>query len=220
MNSDIWFLPLHSTETAHFIFSNDLMTADSSSLTIRILDLSAAFDSICHSILLNRLSSIGINHTPMDWFKSYLPCRTQFIQLKSYASSTVTNLLSNPVSVTSIAYMDSQLFGQRTSSSWVEELLRCRRNITLKWLINIFFYEFLSQQWLHFQFYHEQATNPELNVIPIPVSATAAICNFSPSHPLLRGGATQALALHDGADVIHVNHARRRNVLWPLPCYL
>ena len=56
-------------------------------LTILILlDLSAAFDTICHTTLLNRLSSIGITDTPFDWFTSYLSGRTQFVQLKSFKS--------------------------------------------------------------------------------------------------------------------------------------
>uniref|UniRef100_A0A4W5LPR8 Reverse transcriptase domain-containing protein n=1 Tax=Hucho hucho TaxID=62062 RepID=A0A4W5LPR8_9TELE len=71
-----------------------LMAADSGLLTILILlDLSAAFDTISHTVLLNRLSSIGISHTPLDWFTSYLSGRTQFIQLKSFKSgpSAVTS---------------------------------------------------------------------------------------------------------------------------------
>uniref|UniRef100_A0A673BW65 Ig-like domain-containing protein n=1 Tax=Sphaeramia orbicularis TaxID=375764 RepID=A0A673BW65_9TELE len=35
---------------------------------------------------LNRLSSIGITHTPLDWFQSYLSGQTQFIQIKSFTS--------------------------------------------------------------------------------------------------------------------------------------
>ncbi len=82
------FRPLHSTETALVKITNDLlMAADSGLLTILILlDLSAAFDTICHLTLLKRLFSIGITHTPLDWFKSYLSGRTQFIQLKSFTS--------------------------------------------------------------------------------------------------------------------------------------
>ncbi|XP_030249301.1 uncharacterized protein LOC115567150 [Sparus aurata] len=82
------FRPLHSTETALLKITNDLlMAADTGLLSILILlNLSAAFDTICHTTLLKRLSSLGITHTPLNWFKSYLSCRTQFIQLKTFTS--------------------------------------------------------------------------------------------------------------------------------------
>lgn len=82
------FRPRHSTETALLKITNDLlMAADSGLLSILILlDLSAAFDTISHSTLLNRLASIGISDTPLVWFHSYLSGRTQFIQLKSFTS--------------------------------------------------------------------------------------------------------------------------------------
>ncbi|CAJ1078312.1 putative RNA-directed DNA polymerase from transposon X-element [Xyrichtys novacula] len=82
------FRPLHSTETALIKIINDLlMAADSGLISILILlDLSVAFDTISHPILLHRLSSIGISHTPLLWFHSYLTGRTQFIQLKSFTS--------------------------------------------------------------------------------------------------------------------------------------
>uniref|UniRef100_A0AAR2LE49 Reverse transcriptase domain-containing protein n=1 Tax=Pygocentrus nattereri TaxID=42514 RepID=A0AAR2LE49_PYGNA len=83
------FRPHHSTETALLRITNDLlMAADSGFLTILILlDLSAAFDTISHDILLNRLASIGISQTPLAWFSSYLSGRTQFLQFKSHSSS-------------------------------------------------------------------------------------------------------------------------------------
>ena len=82
------FRPHHSTETALIKITNDLLlAADIGQVSILILlDLSAAFDTISHSTLLDRLASIGLSDTPLDWFHSYLSGRTQFIQLKSFTS--------------------------------------------------------------------------------------------------------------------------------------
>uniref|UniRef100_A0A8C6VYT0 Reverse transcriptase domain-containing protein n=1 Tax=Nothobranchius furzeri TaxID=105023 RepID=A0A8C6VYT0_NOTFU len=82
------FRPLHSTETALLKMTNDrLIAADSGLLSILVLlDLSAAFDTISHSILLHSLSSIGISYIPLQWFQSYLSGRTQFITIKSSRS--------------------------------------------------------------------------------------------------------------------------------------
>ena len=85
------FRPHHSTETALTKITNDLlMASDSGLLTILILlDLTAAFDTICHTTLLSRLSSIGLTHIPLQWFTSYLSGRTQFVQLRSLNSTSV-----------------------------------------------------------------------------------------------------------------------------------
>uniref|UniRef100_A0A8C4SSR3 Reverse transcriptase domain-containing protein n=1 Tax=Erpetoichthys calabaricus TaxID=27687 RepID=A0A8C4SSR3_ERPCA len=82
------FRPLLSTETALIKITNNLlMAADSGLITILILlDLSAAFGTICQTTLLNRVSSIGITHTPLDLFRSYLSGCTQFVQLKAFTS--------------------------------------------------------------------------------------------------------------------------------------
>ena len=53
-----------------------------------LLDMSAAFDAVHHSILLSRLStSFGINGKAPAWFRSYLHNRSQFISIDSYRST-------------------------------------------------------------------------------------------------------------------------------------
>uniref|UniRef100_A0A3B1IDG0 Reverse transcriptase domain-containing protein n=1 Tax=Astyanax mexicanus TaxID=7994 RepID=A0A3B1IDG0_ASTMX len=88
----------HSTETALLKVTNDLLlSSDSGSLTILLLlDLSAAFDTVNHSILLNRLESIGITNTALSWFKSYLSDRFHYITINQHKSHTTPVLHGVP----------------------------------------------------------------------------------------------------------------------------
>ena len=70
----------HSTETALLNVQSDILTAldSGSGAVLLMLDLSAAFDTIDHGILLSRLNSLyGISGDALDWFKSYLSNRVQ-----------------------------------------------------------------------------------------------------------------------------------------------
>ena len=72
----------HSTETALLRVVNDLLQAsDSGRVSIlSLLDLSAALDTIDHNILITRLrSTFGCSGMVLDWFISYLSCRTQSV---------------------------------------------------------------------------------------------------------------------------------------------
>ncbi|TWW71434.1 putative RNA-directed DNA polymerase from transposon BS [Takifugu flavidus] len=80
----------HSTETALLKVTNDLLIASDHGLVsmLVLLDLSAAFDTIDHSILLQRLEHvIGIKGTALDWFRSYLSDRYQFAHVHGVPSS-------------------------------------------------------------------------------------------------------------------------------------
>ena len=74
----------HSTETALVRVQNDILrTLDQGGAVILVLlDLSAAFDTIDHSILLSRMESIlGVKGSALEWFKSYLLGRKQRIKI-------------------------------------------------------------------------------------------------------------------------------------------
>ena len=64
-----------STETALLKVKSDIMSAldNQQAVFLVLLDLSAAFDTIDHSILLNRMSNVfGITGSVQKWFHSYL----------------------------------------------------------------------------------------------------------------------------------------------------
>ena len=72
----------HSTEAALLRVVNDLLqTSDSSCVSVlSLLDLSAAFDTIDHNILITRLrSTFGCSGIVLEWFISYLSCPTQSV---------------------------------------------------------------------------------------------------------------------------------------------
>ena len=54
-----------------------------------LLDLSAAFDTIDHGVLLSRLSSIGVRGSALKWIRSYLSGRTQAVNINGSLSSFI-----------------------------------------------------------------------------------------------------------------------------------
>ena len=82
----------HSTETLLVHFLNEIMVAvdSKSGVVVLIIDLSAAFDTVSHSLLLNILfREIGLRGNALRWFKSFLLNRSQRVK--------VGNTLSEPL---------------------------------------------------------------------------------------------------------------------------
>ncbi len=83
------FRSRHSTETALVKITNDLLLAsDKGCISLLVLlDLSAAFDTIDHAILIDRLQNYtGIQGQALRWFRSYLSDRYHFVYLNGESS--------------------------------------------------------------------------------------------------------------------------------------
>ena len=123
MNNNSLYDPLqsayrkyHCTETAMIKVHHDITTAlDNGSISALImLDLSAAFDTIDHAILLKHLNySFGITGTALMWFESYLTGRTQLklkVKLQSQSASAA-------------AFHRVQFLGQRATAYTAGQLV-------------------------------------------------------------------------------------------------
>ena len=89
----------HSTETAVLCVTNSLLQqSDIHNVSaVGLLDLSAAFDTIDHAILLKRLElTFGISDIALKWFTSYLSDRKQSVLIEGVMSDATPLLYGVP----------------------------------------------------------------------------------------------------------------------------
>jgi len=81
----------HSTETALVKVFNDIVLDVDRNTTVilLLLDLSAAFDAVDNTILIDRLANrLGLCDLALAWFKSYLSDRTHSVSIRGARSVT------------------------------------------------------------------------------------------------------------------------------------
>ncbi|XP_065671679.1 uncharacterized protein LOC136089556 [Hydra vulgaris] len=85
------FKKSHSTDHAIVHLVHDIFKSfDENKYTLGVfINLSKAFDTVDHYILLTKLENYGIKHINIAWFKSYLSNRKQYI---SYNEGKTTNM--------------------------------------------------------------------------------------------------------------------------------
>lgn len=83
------FRPGHSTATATSLVINNILNGLDSRkhCAALFIDLSKAFDTVDHGILLRKLSSIGLDDLALNWFLNYLSGRKQSVVANSTKSS-------------------------------------------------------------------------------------------------------------------------------------
>ena len=138
-NFSLVFRKHHSTETAILKVMSDILTATSKGnvTLLGLLDMSAAFDTDDHGILLRRLeTSFGVSGSAVAWFQSFLHTRTQLVIFNELPSRTVV-VTSGVPGLRPWTTFVSTLHGRYTSYSrwtWLGcALLRWRWSVIHLW---------------------------------------------------------------------------------------
>ena len=82
----------HSTEyTAIELTDKILKGIDDKYISLAIfMDLSKAFDTLHHGILIKKIARYGINGIPLKWFTSYLAGPSQYVEIHGVSSSILS----------------------------------------------------------------------------------------------------------------------------------
>ena len=92
------FRPGHSTELASVRFVNDLIQQmDTFNIPISILiDLSKAFDTLDHKIMLSKLRYYGISGVELNFFRNFLSERIQYVDYLGFSSESLPVTMGVP----------------------------------------------------------------------------------------------------------------------------
>ena len=111
------YKPHHSTETALIAVLDGVLRGidkPNTAFLIGMLDMSAAFDTVNHSILLERLrSTLGVTDIANQWFKSYLSNRRVTV--------SVENVLSDEIQLDS-SLPQGSILGPRLYSDYTQPM--------------------------------------------------------------------------------------------------
>ena len=92
------FRPGHSTELASVRFVNDLIQQmDTFNIPISILiDISKAFDTLDHKIMLSKLRYYGISGVELTFFRNFLSERIQYVDYLGFSSESLPVTMGVP----------------------------------------------------------------------------------------------------------------------------
>ena len=82
------FRKSYSTETALNHITDTLYNSHDSShcAQLLLLDLSSAFDTLNHNILIERIKELGIEGSPLRWLISFFTDRTSSVKINDFIS--------------------------------------------------------------------------------------------------------------------------------------
>ena len=108
----------HSTSDGIMSFLGNIMQAmDNKSMILSIfIDLKKAFDTIPHSIILDKLKTLGVKGTEFEWFSSYMSSRRQFVNLQNCKSD---------MNYTNIGVQQGSLLGVLLFQILINDLPKC-----------------------------------------------------------------------------------------------
>ena len=81
----------HSTSDAALSLVWDILEAFDKNLMVLgiFIDLRKAFDTVSHTLILRKLSLLGINGSELDWLTSYLSLRKQHVEIENFCLENI-----------------------------------------------------------------------------------------------------------------------------------